>query len=97
MIKILKYKNNKAAFHECRASKKLLNDIFKFPEGLCLPCLTRKAVPQCRAAAIFPFVNGRCHLKQSLPFLKQSLPFITVVAISVHASSDKNAGVHENR
>ena len=27
MIKILKYNNNKAAFHECRASKKLLNDI----------------------------------------------------------------------
>ena len=23
--------------------------------------------------AIFPFVNGRCHLEQSLPFLKQSL------------------------
>ena len=44
--------------------------------------------------AIFPFVNGRCHLKQSLPFLKQSLPFITVVAISIHASSDKNAGVN---
>ena len=40
--------------------------------------------------AIFPFVNGRCHLEQSLPFLKQSLPFITVVAILVHASSDKN-------
>ena len=50
MIKILKYKNDKAAFHECRASKKLLNDIFKFPEGLCLPCLTRKTVPQCWAA-----------------------------------------------
>ena len=49
------------------------------------------------ADAIFPFVNGRCHLKQSLPFLKQSLSFITVVAISIHASSDKNAGVHENR
>ena len=42
------------------------------------------------AAAIFPFVNGRCHLEQSWPFLKQSLPFITVVAISIHASSDKN-------
>ena len=25
--------------------------------------------------AIFPFVNGRCHLEQSLSFLKQSLPF----------------------
>ena len=50
MTKIIKYKNDKAAFHECRVSKKLLNDIFKFPEGLCLPCLTRKAVPQCCAA-----------------------------------------------
>ena len=30
--------------------KKLLNDIFKFPEGLYLPCLIRKAVPQCCAA-----------------------------------------------
>ena len=61
--------------------------------------------PKCRtfkgerhfAVAIFPFVNGRCHLKQLLPFLKQSLPFITVVAISIHAGSDKNAGVHEKR
>ena len=50
MIKIPKYKNDKATFHECRASKRLLNDIFKFLEGLCLPCLTRKAVPQCCAA-----------------------------------------------
>ena len=50
MGKILKYKNDKAAFHECPASKKLLNDILKFPEGLCLPCLTRKVVPQCCAA-----------------------------------------------
>ena len=39
------------------------------------------------AGAIFPFVNGRCHLEQSLPFLKHSLPFITVVAISIHASN----------
>ena len=49
------------------------------------------------AEAVFPFVNGCCHLEQSLPFLKQSLPFITVVVISINASSDKNAGVHENR
>ena len=36
MIKVLlKYKNDEAAFHECRASKKkLLYDMFKFPEGL---------------------------------------------------------------
>ena len=53
-------------------------------------CFARLAIKVGGAAAIFPFVKGRCHLKQSLPF-------ITVVAISIHAGSDKNAGVHENR
>ena len=55
--------------------------------GICMPCVISFFLG---GGAIFPFVNGRCHLKQSLLFLKQSLPFITVVAISVHASSDKN-------
>ena len=54
------------------------------------PQTMRGTSAHCIGAAIFPFVNGRCHLEQSLPFLKQSLPFITVVAISIHASSDKN-------
>ena len=43
-------------------------------------------------------------LRSNFPFRKRSLPFgtvvaifETVVAISVNASSDKNAGVHENR
>ena len=46
--------------------------------------------PKCRtfkgerhfAVAIFPFVNGRCHLKQSLPFLKQSSPFQSTRAVT---------------
>ena len=42
---------------------------------------TARAIKTEILARLIPFVNGRCHLKQPLPFLKQSLPFITVVAI----------------
>ena len=52
--------------------------------GLCKAVIFKQpAATRLFGEAIFPFVNGRCHLEQSVPFLKQSLLFITVVAISM--------------